>query len=199
MRSKPNPDAKTSPIRYVPHACPQSKTGHCQKPPCGPAASWWPWPMPWTCGWRPIPAARLLQLPASPAVGGGAPDDALAAHELRPQATQPLPGRAGRARRPGCPGAGGPKCVCRYRDITNAMVDGVQSSTMCCMIPANHVFALGAAAGVLSARCQNRRAGPAASAWAKATMYACVPQGAASRPWRPVCRHYYTSAGPTLR
>ena len=70
------------------------------------------------------PAARLLQLPTSAVAGDGAPDDALAAHELRLQATQPLPTAALQA-------PGGPAAMAQVaevlsagiQDITNAMVD----------------------------------------------------------------------------
>ena len=89
------------------------------------------------------PAARLLQLPASPAVGDGAPDDALAAHELRPQATQPLP-----------PGAhGGQAALAQVaevlsagiQDITNAMVDeGFKLNDVLRMILETMFRALGA-------------------------------------------------------
>ncbi len=92
------------------------------------------------------PAARLLQLPASPAVGDGAPDDALAAHELRPQATQPLP--------PAAPGVhGGQAALAQVaevlsagiQDITNAMVDeGFKLNDVLRMILETMFRALGA-------------------------------------------------------
>lgn len=92
------------------------------------------------------PAARLLQLPASAPAGDGAPDDALAAHELHAQPTQPLSVAVLQA-------TGGAAAMAQVaevlsagiQDITNAMVDeGFKLNDVLRMILETMFRALGA-------------------------------------------------------